>query len=261
MLINLEDIKNTGIGAAYGSAEILRNHLGRLGRIQKKGPKDLVTEADLESEKHILETIRKKFPDHEILAEESGKTTQRDASFQWIVDPLDGTTNFAHQVPFFSISIAFAVSGEIRVGIVLNPVTGELFTAEKHNGAQLNGRKINVSSCRELSEALLVTGFPYDVKKNSRPYMARFENMLNAAIGVRRLGSAALDLCYVACGRLDGFWEEHLNPWDTAAGFLIAGEAGARTTDFQGNPYTIDKPEILATNGHIHDEMRRLLEY
>ena len=259
MAISLEDIKNTGIKAAYGSADILRSHLGKLGNIQKKGPKDLVTEADIESEKQIIETIRKKFPDHDILAEESGSSIHGDAEYQWVIDPLDGTTNFAHQVPFFSVSIAFAVSGEIQVGIVLNPVSGELFTAVKHNGAQLNGHTINVSSCQSISESLLVTGFPYDVKQDSRPYMVRFENMLNAAIGIRRLGSAALDLCYVACGRFDGFWEEHLHPWDTAAGVLIAEEAGARITDFLGNSYTIDKPEILATNGHIHDDVRKLL--
>ena len=129
----------------------------------------------------------------------------------------------------------------------------------KQKGAELNGHPIHASECRNLSDALLVTGFPYDAKDDSRPYMAMFENMINASIGVRRLGSAAVDLCYVACGRFEGFWEKHLKPWDTAAGFLIAEEAGARITDFSGNAYTIDNPEILATNGHIHDEMRTIL--
>lgn len=258
-MINLEDIKNTGIAAAYGSAEILKKHLGKLGQVRKKGPGDLVTEADIESENHIVETIRKRFPDHDILAEEGQGKNQMDSEFKWIIDPLDGTTNFAHQIPIFSISIAFAVSGEIQVGIVLHPVNGELFTAIKHQGAYLNGHRIYTSECRDLSDALLVTGFPYDAKEDSHPYMAMFENMINASMGVRRLGSAAIDLCYVACGRFEGFWEKHLKPWDTAAGFLIAEEAGGRITNFSGNAYTIDNPEILATNGHIHDEMRTIL--
>ena len=259
MTIDLKHIKNVGVGAAYGSAEILRRHLGRLGAVQKKGPKDLVTEADIASEKNIVDAIRARFPDHDIMAEESRDKNRVNSDFQWIIDPLDGTTNFAHQVPVFSISIAFAVSGEIRVGIVLQPVSGELFTAVKSKGAWLNGRPISVSECRSLADALLVTGFPYAVKKDSRHYMARFENMLNAAQGVRRLGSAAVDLCYVACGRFDGFWEERLQPWDTAAGFLIAEEAGAKITDFSGNTYAIDTPEILASNHHVHDEMRTIL--
>ncbi|MFO8113129.1 MAG: inositol monophosphatase family protein [Desulfosalsimonadaceae bacterium] len=259
MTIDLEHIKNVGIGAAYGSAAILRKHFGGLTAIQKKGPEDLVTTADIESERQIVETIRAKFPDHDIYAEESREKHHMDSDCKWIIDPLDGTTNYAHQVPIFSVSIAFSVSGEIRVGIVLQPMNGELFVAVKNKGARLNDRPISVSEGRSLSEALLVTGFPYDVKKDSRPYMARFEKMLNAARGVRRLGSAAVDLCYVACGRFEGFWEEHLQPWDTAAGFLIAQEAGAKITDFSDNAYTIDKPEILATNRHVHDEMRAIL--
>lgn len=261
MTIDLEHIKNVGVGAAYGSAGILKKHLGRLTAIQKKGPKDLVTEADIESEKHIVDTIREKFPEHDIFAEESREKNHVESNYRWIIDPLDGTTNFAHQVPIFSISIAFAVSGEIRVGIVLQPISGELFTAVKNKGAWLNGHPIDASECRSLSDALLVTGFPYDVKKDSRHYMTRFENMLSASQGVRRLGSAALDLCYVACGRFEGFWEEHLQPWDTAAGALIAEEAGASVTDFSGNPYTIHKREILAANRHLHDEMRTILNF
>ena len=259
MTIDLEHIKNTGIGAAYGSAEILRRHLGRSGEIHKKGPEDLVTAADVASENHIVHTIRKRFPDHDILAEESGDKNHTASPFRWIIDPLDGTTNFAHQVPIFSVSIAFAVSGEIRVGIVLQPMSGELFTAVKGAGAWLNGNPIKVSECRKLSEALLVTGFPYSVKNESRPYMEKLERMLAATQGIRRLGSAAVDLCYVACGRFEGFWEEYLHPWDTAAGSLIAAEAGAAVTDFSGNAYTPDQPAILATNGCIHDEMRTIL--
>jgi len=261
MAIDYEYIRNVGIGAAYGSAKILCDHLGNLDRIEKKGPGDLVTSADLASEKQIMDTIHARFPDHDFLAEESGETHRNISECCWIIDPLDGTTNYAHQVPLFAISIAFAVSGETQVGIVLNPVTGELFTAIRGKGATLNGRPIRTSSCPKLSDALLVTGFPYNAKQNIKPYMTRFERCLNASIGVRRLGSAALDLCFVACGRFDGFWEENLKPWDTAAGDLIAKEAGARVTDFTGNEYTVDKNEILATNGHIHDNMCAILQH
>lgn len=252
-------IKNSAIGTAYGAAKILRSHMGNLDSIDRKGPQDLVTSADLASEKHILETLREKFPDHDVLAEESGNNAGGKNGCLWIIDPLDGTTNFAHQLPIFSISIAFVKDDELRVGIVLNPVTGELFTATAGEGAALNGRQISVSDCRHLSESLLVTGFPYDVKQDTTPYMKRFEQCLKAAIGIRRLGSAALDLCFVACGRFEGFWEQNLKPWDTAAGTLIAREAGALVTDFSGSPYNPDKNEILATNGHIHQKLSSIL--
>jgi myo-inositol-1(or 4)-monophosphatase len=257
--MNLEFIKRVGLAAADKSAGILRRHLGRISEVNKKGAIDLVTEADIDSEKSIIETIRGKFPEHEILAEESG-LNKGSADYQWIIDPLDGTTNFAHQLGLFSVSIAFSVRGDIVLGIVLNPVTGELFTAVKGKGAELNGRSIQVSGSKTVSESLLVTGFPYDLKSLIGPLLARFSNCLKAAQGIRRLGSAALDLCFVACGRFDGFWEQKLNPWDTAAGMLIAREAGAVVTDFFNNPFTIDKKEILATNGRIHDEMLSLLE-
>ncbi len=252
-------IKNTATEAAYGAAKILRGHMGNLDRIGKKGPEDLVTSADIESENHIIETLRKKFPDHDVLAEESGKNIKGNNGCLWIIDPLDGTTNFAHQLPIYSVSIAFAEQGELRVGLVLNPVTGELFAAVAGQGATLNEVRISVSDCAKLSESLLVTGFPYDVKKDTTPYMRRFEQCLKAAIGIRRLGSAALDLCYVACGRFEGFWEQNLKPWDTAAGTLIAREAGALVTDFAGGPFDPGNDEILATNGHIHEAMIKIL--
>ena len=258
--MDFELIKNTGIGAAYKSAEIITNYLGKLTSVKKKGPIDLVTEADIASEKNIIKTIRLRFPDHEILAEESGLHKTGDSSCQWIIDPLDGTTNFAHQIPVFAVSIAFAVNNEIRVGIVLNPVTGELFTAVRGQGSTLNSKTIKVSKEKNISDSLLVTGFPYDVKQMLDPIMLRFKQCVSAARGVRRLGSAALDLCFVACGRFEGFWEENLKPWDTAAGWLIAEEAGALVTDFSGSPYTLDKKEILATNRHIHNEMEFTLE-
>jgi myo-inositol-1(or 4)-monophosphatase len=258
--MDLERIKDTGIGAAYKSAATLNHYLGNLTSVRKKGPTDLVTEADVESEKTIIQTIRSRFPDHEFMAEESGLSRTGPSPFQWIIDPLDGTTNFAHQVPFFCTSIAFALDGEVLVGVVLNPVSGELFTAIRGKGAFLNNTPIHVSNEKNISGSLLVTGFPYDVAQGIDATLCRLRNCLKAAQGIRRLGSAALDLCFVAAGRFEGFWEENLKPWDTAAGALIAEEAGARITDFKGAPYTIDKKEILATNSHIHQEMLFLLE-
>jgi myo-inositol-1(or 4)-monophosphatase len=259
MFMDLELIKRVGISAAYESATVLRHYLGRISKVNKKGAIDLVTEADIESEKIIIQTIREKFPDHAIWAEESGLNPGK-TECRWIIDPLDGTTNFAHQLCLFSTSIAFALNGDIIFGIVLNPETGELFSAIKGEGARLNGRPITVSNSKKVSESLLVTGFPYDFKKILRPVMTRFENCLTASRGIRRLGSAALDLCFVACGRFDGFWEQNLKPWDTAAGMLIAREGGATVTDFTNTPFTVDANEILATNGKIHNEMLSLME-
>ena len=178
---------------------------------------------------------------------------------QWIIDPLDGTTNFAHGVGIYAVSIAFAVDNEIAAGIVLNPETGELFSAVRDKKAELNGCPIRVSDTKTITSALLVTGFPYDCKDHIPSLMGRFERCLAAAQGIRRLGSAALDLCYVACGRFDGFWEERLKPWDTAAGMLIARQAGAKITDFSGEPFLPEKKELLATNGVIHESMLTLL--
>jgi len=257
--MELSNVKRIGIGAAYKGAEIIRSYYGKISKINKKGAIDLVTEADIGSERIIIETIRERFPDHGILAEESG-LSQRQTDCQWIIDPLDGTTNFAHQTGMFAVSIAFALKQEIVVGIVLNPMTGELFTATTNEPSQLNGRNVNVSNAREVSESLLVTGFPYNLRENLSPLIQRFSNCLKEAQGVRRLGSAALDLCYVACGRFDGFWEEGLHPWDTAAGMLIVKRAGGSVTDFSNRPYDMFNKEILATNGNIHKEMLDILE-
>ncbi|MFO7558848.1 MAG: inositol monophosphatase family protein [Desulfobacterales bacterium] len=257
--MDLEYVQRIGTDAAFKGAEILHSFFGKIENIVKKGEIDLLTEADTASEKMIIETIRKRFPDHAILAEESGLTAGN-SEFQWIIDPLDGTTNFAHQLGVFAVSIAFAVNGEPVIGIVINPVTGEFFSARKGKGAALNGKQIRVSERSHVSESLLVTGFPYDFKTILRPLLQRFENCLGAARGIRRLGSAALDLCYVASGRFDGFWEQNLKPWDTAAGVVIARESGASVTDFSDNPFGVEKTEILATNGKIHKEMISLLE-
>ncbi len=250
--------KRIGVAAAFKAGSMLQSRLGKISIIDKKGAIDLVTEADTESEKIIIDTIRQAFPDHTILAEESG-LNQGQIDHMWIIDPLDGTTNFAHQLGLFAISIALAWKQEIVLGVVLSPATGELFTAIKNQGAHLNGRPIKVSSAKTVSESLLVTGFPYNVKEILDPVITRFASCLRASQGLRRLGSAAIDLCYVASGIFDGFWEQNLKPWDTAAGELIAREAGATITDFANNPFTMDKTEILATNGHIHAEMLGLL--
>lgn len=256
--MELEAIAKISLAAANRGAEVLRSQFGKILNIQKKNITDLVTSADIESEQAIIQTIRRRYPGHAILAEESGiRGGENDC--QWIIDPLDGTTNFAHGVGIFSISIAFAFKQEIVTGIVLNPESGELFSAIKGSGAMLNGTPIQVSGSQIVQDSLLVTGFPYEVKPVLPELMIRFSHCLKAARGIRRLGSAALDLCFVACGRFDGYWEENLKPWDTAAGMLIATEAGARITDFSDRPYRIDYNEILATNRQIHDEMLALL--
>ncbi len=257
--MDLERVKRVGIAAAYKGGSVLRSHYGRISRIDKKGAIDLVTEADTESEKVIIDTIQNVFPDHAVLAEESG-LNQGKTNNTWIVDPLDGTTNFTHRLGLFGVSIGFSSSQDTVFGVVLSPLTGELFTAIKGKGAELNGRAINVSTSLTVSDSLLATGFPYNLKDVFSPILARYSNCLKASQGVRRLGSAAIDLCYVACGRFDGFWEQNLKPWDTAAGELIAREAGATITDFSNSPFTIDRNEILATNGNIHEEMLSLLE-
>jgi myo-inositol-1(or 4)-monophosphatase len=257
--MDLELVRRVGIAAAYNGGRVLMSHFGNVSRIDKKGVIDLVTEADTESEDAIINTIKNVFADHTILAEESGLSTG-DSDHRWIIDPLDGTTNFAHQIGLFSVSIAFALKGETVFGLVLSPLTRELFTAVKNRGASLNGRRIAVSQVAAISDSFLVTGFPYNLRDHFDPLLTRFSKCLKATQGVRRLGSAAIDLCFMACGRFDGFWEQNLKPWDTAAGELIAREAGAIVTDFSNKPFTIYKKEILATNGKIHKEMLSLLK-
>ena len=257
--MDLEPCRQAAIAAAYKAARVLQSRFGNISRIRKKDAVEIVTEADTESEKEIIATIQARFPKHAFLSEESGLQEGID-EYRWIIDPLDGTVNFAHNVPIFSISIALTHREEIVLGIVLNPMDGELYSAVRGQGAQLNGRPIRVSSTQVLSESLLITGFPYKIREVFEPVMIRCGNCLKASQAVRRLGSAALDLCYVACGRFEAFWEQCLKPWDTAAGVLIAAEAGAKVTTFSNQPYLLGDEEILATNGHIHDEMIKLLE-
>lgn len=223
-----------------------------------KGAIDLVTEADLASEQAIVAILRARHPDHDILAEEGGSGC-RGADQRWIVDPLDGTTNFAHGFPWFAVSIGLEVRGEIVLGAVFNPHNRELFVAERGKGATLNGRPLRVSSTAELDRALLATGFAYDHKVSPENNYRHFERFQQTAQAVRRAGVASLDLACVAAGRFDGFWELKLKPWDVAAGVLLVEEAGGRVSDYAGAPMPLDRGEILASNGHLHAAMQALL--
>jgi len=256
--VDLERIKDVGVAAAVKAGEVLRRYWGKAHTVRKKGVIDLVTEADVAAEEAISSVIRTAFPTHSIHAEEGGMSAGEEAC-KWIIDPLDGTTNYAHGLRDFAVSVAFAYEGVLVLGVVFSPINEELFCAVEGRGATLNGRRVQVSNVGDIGDALLVTGFPYDLYTIVDPLMRRLRQCLVAAQGLRRLGSAALDLCHVACGRFDGFWEEHLSPWDTAAGTVIAREAGATVTDFSNSPYHIEKKEILATNGKIHEAMTRVL--
>lgn len=238
----------------------LTRHYGKLESFDEKSSIDLVTVADRESEAAIIKVISSHCPDHRILAEESGTGHGGNSGeYRWIVDPLDGTTNFAHSMPVFSVSVALMKGNEAVVAGVENPVTGERFLAERGSGSTLNAKKIAVSRVASLDRALLVTGFPYDRKEHADRYLAILRAFLLRGHGVLRLGSAALDLCSVAAGRLDAFWEEKLHPWDTAAGWLIVEEAGGRVTDFRGSSYQPECRSILASNRAIHDECLEVL--
>ncbi len=226
--------------------------------IRYKSEIDIVTEADIRSQEYIADRLQTSLPDHGILAEEDLET-QGQREFVWIVDPLDGTTNFAHTYPIFCVSIGLAHHDVLVAGVVYDPNFDELFTAEKDKGAQLNGEAINVSNTSKLSESLLATGFPYWTRERPGRLFDHFRIFTLKAHGVRRAGSAALDMCAVACGRLDGFWEEGLKPWDTAAASVIVNEAGGMISKFDNSPFDLYTPQILATNGHIHKEMIRIL--
>ncbi|MBI5874828.1 MAG: inositol monophosphatase, partial [Deltaproteobacteria bacterium] len=228
-------------------------------RIEFKGAIDIVTEMDTKAENLIIKTLKNTFPDHGILTEES-QEQKTNSAYRWIIDPLDGTTNYSHGFPVFCVSIALEKNGEIILGVVYNPMLNELFTAEKGKGAYLNNKKIKVSAIAELNKSLLATGFPYDVRTSEQNNIANFANFAVKAQAIRRAGSAALDMCYVACGRFDGFWELKLKPWDTAAAMLIINEAGGMVADFKGNPFSFYSGETLASNGLIHVEMINILQ-
>jgi myo-inositol-1(or 4)-monophosphatase len=248
------------IEVARDAGQLLLEKFGRDITVNKKGDYNLVTEADLASERLIVERIKSHYPKHSILAEESGDAVVIDDNvWKWIIDPLDGTTNFAHGYPCFCVTLALEHEGEIVVGVTFDPTRNELFSAERGRGASLNNKPIRVSSTEELSESLIVTGFPYNFKE--RPDFARYLNeFLLRSRAVRRDGSAALDMAYVACGRFDGFWEEGLSPWDMAAGVLIIEEAGGQVTAYNQAKFSIYSPPILATNGLIHTQMADVLK-
>jgi myo-inositol-1(or 4)-monophosphatase len=240
--------------ARAGAAELSRFFNKSFTISNKEGINNLVTEADHASEKAILEVIKKEFPDHYILSEEAGEIIQ-DSNYKWIIDPIDGTVNFAHGIPLCCVSIAIEHNGEIILGAVYNPTMNELFLAEKRMGSTLNDKKIKVSEKQNVATACLVTGFPYTYLDMPNGPLQIFEKLIRKGIPVRRLGSAATDLCWVAAGRFDGFYEHKLEAWDSAAGYLIVEEAGGKVTDFKGNKFSPYQPHVLATNGKIHEEM------
>ncbi|MBI1798057.1 MAG: inositol monophosphatase [Candidatus Eisenbacteria bacterium] len=243
---------------ARASGAVLREGWGRIHAPERKGRIDLVTEFDRRSERLLLEGLRSRFPDHAVLAEESGQHPA-DGTVRWLVDPLDGTTNFSHNYPFFCVSIAAEIGGELCAGAVYDPVRDEMFAAARGAGAALNGAPLRVSALDRVDDALLVTGFPYDVREHPERSVPLFQAFLTRAQGIRRDGSAALNLCYLAAGRFDGFWEGSLSPWDMAAGVVIAREAGGRISDYDGATFDLAARRILATNGHLHDEMMEIL--
>ncbi len=244
------------VETAREAGNILLSEFDHPAKISYKGEVDIVTQADRKSEQAIVARLRSHFPKHAIVAEEGGGY-ETDSPYRWFVDPLDGTTNFAHGYPCFAVSMGLEEAGELIVGVIYQPVSGELFTAVKGEGAHLNQKRIHVSSIDRLSTSLLATGFP-SVKRAQNPNIHYYWDFTLRSHGVRRDGSAALDLASVACGRFDGFWEFGLHSWDTAAGVLLVREAGGTVTLFSGQPYRPGDREMLASNGRIHDEMRQI---
>jgi myo-inositol-1(or 4)-monophosphatase len=253
--------KKLAVNTALKAGAYIRKKVGRVKDVRYKGEINIVTEVDKKAEGIIISAIKKSYPSHDFLAEESAAalTPKKASEFKWVIDPLDGTTNFLHSFPFFCVSIALEYKGRLLVGAVYDPARDELFHAEKGRGAFLNKKKIHVSRTAVLKKALLATGFAYDVKRVMDNNLDNFAKFIKASQAVRRAGSAALDLCYVASGRFDGFWESGLNPWDSAAAALILEEAGGKITRFDGSKYTIYDKQILASNSKIHSQMIRTL--
>jgi myo-inositol-1(or 4)-monophosphatase len=249
------------VEAALEAGKFLKMHVGKIRHIERKGGQEtnLVTEIDKKSEQMIISKIKQHFPHHDFLGEEFGAADVK-SEYRWIIDPLDGTVNYTHGVPIYCVSIGLEYKGEIVLGVVYDPNMDELFTAEKGKGAWLNKKKIEVSKTKTLIESLLVTGFPYDIHEHPEPVVTHFKNFLAEGQAVRRLGSAAIDICYVAAGRFDGFWEGTIRPWDMAAGVLILTEAGGKWTDFHGFPSTVYTEDVLTTNGLIHEQMVEVLK-
>jgi len=255
---DLHDFKKVAIEAAQVGGEILKKYAKAGFAIEHKTRLSLVTDADKESEESIVRMLKQAYPSHQILAEEEGIHSAQQSPFKWIIDPLDGTTNFTHGLPFYNVSIGLEYEGTCVVGVVLDPTRPELFVAVRNEGATCNGQPIRVSEGSELGKSLLVTGFGYDIAETG-DNLVEFCRFTLQTQGVRRTGSAAIDLCYVACGRFDGFWEMKLNPWDTAAGIVILEEAGGKLTTYDGEPYSIYSKKMVASNGLLHDQLLTVL--
>ncbi|MEZ5016462.1 MAG: inositol monophosphatase family protein [Flavipsychrobacter sp.] len=251
----MSELKSVILTAAKEAGAIIKEYFEGSFTVENKGTiNNLVTEVDKHAEAKIIAIIKETFPTHNILSEEIGAINQ-ESEYQWIIDPIDGTVNFAHSIPICCVSIAVKHKNELLLGVVYNPILNELFFAEKGKGAFLNDKPISVSEKSEFKKACLVTGFPYKWPKTYEHPIKVFERFIMEGLPVRRLGSAAIDLCWVACGRFDGFWEYNLNPWDIAAGYLIVLEAGGKVSNFDGDPYSVFDKETLATNGLIHNDM------
>ena len=254
-------LKETLINATEAGADVLKHYFNNksLRVSNKEGVNNLVTEADHAAEKAIIETIKEQFPDHFILSEEAGELSSA-SQYKWIIDPIDGTVNYAHGIPICCVSIGLELNGTMILGAVYNPLINEFYIGERGKGATLNGMPIQVSTKKQVMDACLVTGFPYTYLDQPNGPLEVFNRFIRSGVPVRRLGSAAMDLCWVAAGRFDGFYEHKLQAWDSAAGFLIVEEAGGRVTDLKGVHYSPYQPGILATNSLIHDEMLTWIE-
>jgi len=257
--MDLNKYLETAQRAARRAGSLLTQNISSERDIFYKGKVNLVTNFDKRSQDIIHRSLLSVFPEHDIIAEE-GLKENRGSEFKWIVDPIDGTTNYAHKFPVFGISIALTQKNKILVGLVFDPMRNEMFTAKRGKGAFLNHKKIKVSLVSDLDKSLLATGFPYDIRESPLNNLDHFSNFAVRCQAIRRCGSAALDLCYVACGRVDGFWELKLSPWDTAAGALIVEEAGGCISDFHNNVFSPSKNQVLASNGKIHEQMIEVLK-
>ncbi|HLO84331.1 MAG TPA: inositol monophosphatase family protein [Nostocaceae cyanobacterium] len=260
-MTNLQTFLDIATEAALAAGSVIQSYFGKLeDSVTEKGrPGDLVTVADKASEQVILEILNRHFPEHSILAEESGKLGDQTSAYLWAIDPLDGTTNYAHQYPCFAVSIGLLINGQPQVGVIYDPYHEELFRAAAGHGATRNRRPIQVSQTGELNKSLLTTGFAYDRRETSDNNYAEFCHLTHLTQGVRRGGSASLDLAYVACGRVDGYWERGIAPWDIAAGIILLTEAGGKVSAYDGTPIKIESGRILATNGYIHHSLSQEL--
>ncbi|MBW4594945.1 MAG: inositol monophosphatase [Brasilonema angustatum HA4187-MV1] len=261
-MTNLQIFLDIATEAALAAGAVLQGYLGKVedAIIEKGRPGDLVTAADKASEAVVLDVLRRHFPDHSILAEESGKLGNQDSEYLWAIDPLDGTTNFAHQYPFFAVSIGLLIQGVPQVGVIYDPFHNELFRAAQGLGATRNRCPIKVSKTSQLGKSLLVSGFAYDRRETSDNNYAEFCHLTHLTQGVRRSGSASLDLAHIACGRVDGYWERGLSPWDITAGIILIREAGGKVTAYDGSSLDISSGRILATNGSIHNSLSHELQ-